>query len=123
MDTSTKADVSNIFDALGIEPHIDDYENDAIWSWRSEDARRFATNEMHPRGGFITFHGEIVRQIVVAIEVDPATVIEAFGAPDAVIEHRSSNGSGIVTFKFVYTDERLIFSTNSLSTIRSITFF
>jgi WD40 repeat protein len=115
LDASTKADVSNIFAALGIEPVIDNYNNAAIWQWSSEAARRFAANEMHPGGGFITFHGEIVRQITVAIEVDPATVIEVFGAPDAVVERRSTNGSGIVDFEFVYADERLIFSTSSVS--------
>ncbi len=117
LDTSTKADVLNIFNTLGIKPVIDDYEDSAIWWWKFEDAQPLATNGMHPKGGFITFHGEIVRQVAITLEaVEMTTVIDAFGAPDAVIEERSTNGSGIVTFKLVYTDERLIFSTDPLNT-------
>jgi hypothetical protein len=121
LDTSTKADVSNIFDTLGISPDIQDYGSSTIWWWTSEDAQLLAVDEIHPKVGFITFHGEVVRQVTFMLDpIELATVVEAFGAPDAVIEVRSTNGSGIVIYRFVYRDKRLIFSTNSQYMINNV---
>jgi hypothetical protein len=121
LDTSTKADVLNIFDTLGVEPVIDDYENSAIWWWELEDTQQFATNGMRPNGGFITFHGDVVRQVAVTLEaVGITTVIEAFGAPDAVIEEQTTNGSGIVIYRLIYAGKRLIFSTDTRFEYREV---
>jgi hypothetical protein len=89
LDTSTKTDVLDLFGTLGVDPVMDDYDGAAIWSWGPEDAQLFVTNVINPRQGFITFHGEVVRQVSFMLEaVDLTIVIEAFGAPDAVIEQR-----------------------------------
>ncbi|MBI5958546.1 MAG: hypothetical protein HY866_07425 [Chloroflexi bacterium] len=120
LDTSTKTDVMGIFNTLGIEPVIDDYGDSAIWWWEPKDGQSFAINEIHPKGGFITFHGEIVRQVAVTLDVDLTTVIEAFGSPDAVIEQLITNGTGIVVYNLVYADKRLVFSTDSRYMIENV---